>query len=312
MQRKKVIFISGPTASGKTDLAIYLKDHLPLDLISVDSSLVYRGLDIGSGKPSQAILNHAPHHLIDILDPSEVFSAGLFRDLALEKINDIFEKGRVPCLVGGTMMYFKSLVDGLNEAPGRDDNFRQNLVHRANTEGTEKLHQELLGIDPDSANKIHTNDYKRIERALEIFYLTGKTKSSYIQAQIKTPHFDIIHVALMPVITPREKLHENIKLRFNNMLAQGLIEEVEKLKARGDLHLDLPSIRSVGYQQVWRYLDGQYDKNTMTEKAIIATRQLAKHQLTWLRGWENVQPFDFALPNLNQEVLAHLQSTRVI
>lgn len=304
--RKKVIFISGPTASGKTDLALYLKKHLPIKLISVDSSLVYKGLDIGSGKPSKEILSQAPHHLIDIFEPNEVFSAGLFRDLALEKINDIFAKGDTPCLVGGTMMYFKALMDGLNQAPSRDDYFRKNLLLRANTEGLESLHQELLSIDPISANKIHANDYKRIERALEIFYLTGKTKSSYIQAQNKSPDFDIIHVALIPVITPREKLHENIKLRFNHMLTQGLIEEVESLKARGDLHLDLPSIRSVGYQQVWRYLDGEYDKNTMIEKAIIATRQLAKHQLTWLRSWEGVQSFDFASPNSPQEVLKFL------
>lgn len=304
--RQKVIFISGPTASGKTDLAVYLKNHLPIDLISVDSSLVYKGLDIGSGKPSKEVLSHAPHHLIDIFEPNEVFSAGLFRALALEKIKAIFEKGRVPCLVGGTMMYFKALMDGLNQAPGRDSNFRQNLLLRANTESVESLHQELMGIDPVSANKIHANDYKRIERALEIFYLTGKTKSSYIQTQIKKQNFDIIHVALMPVTTPREALHQNIALRFNHMLAQGLIEEVENLKARGDLHLDLPSIRSVGYQQVWRYLAGEYDKNIMTEKAIIATRQLAKHQLTWLRSWEGVQSFDFMSPNLHQDVLSYL------
>lgn len=306
--RKKVVFISGPTASGKTDLAIFLKNHLPLDLISVDSTLVYKGLDIGSGKPSPEVLGYAPHHLIDIFEPNEVFSAGLFRDLALEKIKDIFNNGRVPCLVGGTMMYFKSLVDGLNEAPGRDDAFRQNLSQRANSEGIESLHQELLKIDPVSAKKIHANDYKRVERALEIFYLTGKTKSDFIQKQSRMLDFDIIHIALMPISTPREKLHHNIALRFHRMLDQGLIEEVEKLKARGDLSLDLPSIRSVGYQQVWRYLEGQYDKPTMIEKALIATRQLAKHQLTWLRAWSDVHPFDFASSTLNQEVSTYLQA----
>lgn len=304
--RKKVVFISGPTASGKTDLAIFLKNHLPLDLISVDSTLVYKGLDIGSGKPNPDVLKHAPHHLIDIFDPNEVFSAGLFRDLALEKIKEIFKNNRVPCLVGGTMMYFKSLLDGLNEAPGRDEIFRQNLWQRANSEGTEILHQELVNIDPVSANKIHANDYKRIERALEIFHLTGKTKSDFIQAQNKSHDFDMIHIALMPVVTPREKLHENISLRFNRMLTQGLIEEVEQLKARGDLSLDLPSIRSVGYQQVWRYLEGEYDKSTMIEKALVATRQLAKHQLTWLRAWSDVHAFDFASPILNQDALDYL------
>lgn len=306
--RKKIVFISGPTASGKTDLAIFLKNHLPIDLISVDSTLVYKGLDIGSGKPSSNILKNAPHHLIDIFEPNEVFSAGLFRDLALEKINDIFKIDRIPCLVGGTMMYFKSLVDGLNEAPGRDDIFRQNLWQRANNEGIEKLHQELVAIDPISANKIHPNDYKRIERALEIFYLTGKTKSEFIQTQNKSQDFDIIHIALTPIITPREKLHENIALRFHRMLDEGLIQEVEQLKARGDLSLELPSIRSVGYQQVWRYLENEYDKATMIEKALIATRQLAKHQLTWLRAWPNVHAFDFASPNLNRDALLSLQT----
>ncbi len=305
--RKKIVFISGPTASGKTDLAIFLKNHLPIDLISVDSTLVYKGLDIGSGKPSSNILKNAPHHLIDIFEPNEVFSAGLFRDLALEKINDIFKIDRIPCLVGGTMMYFKSLVDGLNEAPGRDDIFRQNLWQRANNEGIEKLHQELVAIDPISANKIHPNDYKRIERALEIFYLTGKTKSEFIQTQNKSQDFDIIHIALTPIITPREKLHENIALRFHRMLDEGLIQEVEQLKARGDLSLELPSIRSVGYQQVWRYLENEYDKSTMIEKALVATRQLAKHQLTWLKAWPDVHAFDFASPTLNQDALVYLQ-----
>lgn len=305
--RKKVVFISGPTASGKTDLAIFLKNHLPLDLISVDSTLVYKGLDIGSGKPSPEVLKHAPHHLIDIFEPNEVFSAGLFRDLALEKIKEIGNTGRIPCLVGGTMMYFKSLVDGLNEAPGRDDAFRQNLAQRASSEGTEILHQELQKIDPVSANKIHANDYKRIERALEIFHLTGKTKSDFIQAQNKSQDFDIIHIALMPITTPREQLHHNIALRFHRMLDQGLIQEVEHLKARGNLNLDLPSIRSVGYQQVWRYLQGEYNKPIMIEKALIATRQLAKHQLTWLRSWPDVHAFDFASPNLNQEALGYLR-----
>jgi tRNA dimethylallyltransferase len=303
-----VIFISGPTASGKTDLAVYLKEQLPIDLISVDSSLVYKGLDIGSGKPSQEILTRAPHHLIDILEPNEVFSAGLFRDLALEKIKEILGQGRIPCLVGGTMMYFKALVEGLNEAPGRDENFRQNLAQRASQEGLEILHRELENIDPSSAKKIHANDYKRIERALEIFYLTGKTKSEFIELQTRTQDFEIIHIALTPVTTPREKLHDNISLRFYKMLNQGLIEEVEKLKSRGDLNLDMPSIRSVGYQQVWRYLSGEYDKSTMTEKAIIATRQLAKHQLTWIRSWSNIKQVDFALPNINQEVLIYLKA----
>ena len=305
---KKVIFLSGPTASGKTDLAIFLKENLPIDLVSVDSTLVYKGLDIGSGKPSQAVLQHAPHHLIDIVEPNEIFNAGLFRDLALEKIQAIFNQGRVPCLVGGTMMYFKSLLEGLNQAPGRDEPFRQSLARRAHLEGMEALHRELTNIDAISASKIHPNDYKRIERALEIFYLTGKTKSDYIQAQMRTQDFEVIHVALLPIITPREKLHENIALRFSQMLNQGFIEEVIGLQSRGDLNLELPSIRSVGYQQIWRYLLGEYSKEEMKEKAIIATRRLAKHQLTWLRAWPNVKPIDFASSHRNQEILTYLQA----
>lgn len=307
---KPVIFISGPTASGKTDLALYLKEYLPvsIDLISVDSTLVYKGLDIGSGKPSQAILQKSPHSLIDIVEPNEVFSVGLFRELALEKIQAAFKHNRVPCLVGGTMMYFKALTSGLNQAPGRDDLFRQALLQRAKSEGVEKLHQELAKIDKTSATKIHPNDYKRIERALEIFYLTGKTKAEHIQKQALPVGFDIIHLALTPLNTPREKLHENITLRFQNMLKLGFIEEVEHLMKRGDLSLELPSIRSVGYQQIWRYLQGEYNKETMIDKALTATRQLAKHQLTWLRSWENVQFFDFAEPHLHEAILKHLAS----
>lgn len=309
--RKPVIFISGPTASGKTDLALYLTANFPvsIDLISVDSTLVYKGLDIGSGKPSQAILQKIPHALIDIAEPNEVFSVGLFRELALEKIEAAFNNNRVPCLVGGTMMYFKALISGLNQAPGRDADFRQALLQRAVREGVEKLHQELLNIDKASADKIHPNDYKRIERALEIFYLTGKTKSEHIQVQALPSDFDITHIALVPLNTPREILHENIALRFQNMLKMGFIEEVEQLMKRGDLSLDLPSMRSVGYQQIWRYLLGEYNKEFMIEKALAATRQLAKHQLTWLRAWENVQFFDFAEPDLHQAVLKCLMGS---
>ncbi len=305
---KKVIFISGPTASGKTDLALYLNQNLPIDLISVDSSLVYKGLDIGSGKPSPAILKQVPHYLIDILEPNEIFSAGAFRTLALEKMHHILDQDRVPCLVGGSMMYFKALLDGLNDAPGRDETFRKNLARRAQLKGVLALHQELLNVDAISGHKIHPNDYKRIERALEIIYLSGKTKSDFIQVQTKLQDFEVIHVALMPLFTAREVLHKNICLRFDKMLAQGFIQEVESLKLRGDLSLDLPSMRSVGYQQVWRYLDGEYDKEVMREKAIVATRQLAKHQLTWLRRWPNIAAFDFALPDLHQAVLIYLQA----
>jgi tRNA dimethylallyltransferase len=304
---RQVIFISGPTASGKTDLAVFLADNLPLNLISVDSTLVYKGLDIGSGKPDKSILQQAPHALIDIAEPNEVFSVGLFRAMALEKIEAAFNQNRIPCLVGGTMMYFKALVEGLNQAPGRDNAFRQALLKRADSEGTEALHQELANIDKISANKIHPNDYKRIERALEIFYLTGKTKAEHIQTQVVPQNFDIVHIALVPLTTPREKLHKNIALRFNNMLNHGFIEEVEQLMKRGDLSLELPSMRSVGYQQIWRYLQGEYNKEDMSEKALIATRQLAKHQLTWLRAWENAQLFDFARPDLCEGVLNYLK-----
>jgi tRNA dimethylallyltransferase len=305
---RQAIFISGPTASGKTDLAVFLANNLPIDLISVDSTLVYKGLNIGSGKPSCEILQQAPHSLIDIVEPIEVFSVGLFRDMALEKIEAAFNQNRIPCLVGGTMMYFKALSEGLNQAPGRDNAFRQLLLKRAAAEGVEALHKELIGIDHISANKIHPNDYKRIERALEIFYLTGKTKAEHIKAQVIPQDFDIVHIALVPLATPREKLHENIALRFNNMLKQGFIEEVEQLMNRGDLSLNFPSMRSVGYQQIWRYLQGEYPKEEMSEKALIATRQLAKHQLTWLRAWEEVQLFDFALPNLHEVVLHYVEN----
>ena len=277
------IFLMGPTASGKTDLAIQLRQHLPVEVISVDSALIYRGMDIGTAKPSKAELALAPHRLIDICDPAESYSAANFRTDALREMQEISTQGKIPLLVGGTMLYYKALLEGLSPLPSADEKVRSEIEAKAALIGWSGLHQELSKIDPISAQRINPNDSQRINRALEVFYLTGKTLTELTTQKGEALPYDILQFAIAP--EQREVLHLRIEQRFHNMIELGFQQEVEKLYRRPDLNENLPSIRCVGYRQMWEYLRGDYDHDEMVFRGICATRQLAKRQITWLRGW---------------------------
>ena len=278
------IFIMGPTASGKTALAMELFDQLPVELISVDSALIYRDMDIGTAKPTPDELARYPHALVDICDPSEAYSAESFRRDALQLMGQITERGKVPCLVGGTMLYYRALQYGLSRLPASDPEVRQHFTERAEKEGLAVLHAELCKIDPVAGERIHANDPQRTLRALEVYQQTGQTLTELQQAEQGEP---MPYRTLKLVKSPeRPILHERIAQRFELMLAQGFEQEVEKLMARGDLNLDMPSMRCVGYRQMWEYLAGQCDRTAMVEKGVAATRQLAKRQITWLRSEE--------------------------
>ena len=277
------IFLMGPTASGKTDLAIQLRQQLPVEVISVDSALIYRGMDIGTAKPSKAELALAPHRLIDICDPAESYSAMNFRHDALREMRDITAQGKIPLLVGGTMLYYKALLEGLSPLPSADEKVRSEIEAKAALIGWGGLHQELTKIDPISAQRINPNDSQRINRALEVFYLTGKTLTELTAQKGEALPYDILQFAIAP--EQREVLHRRIEQRFHKMIELGFQQEVEKLYRRPDLNENLPSIRCVGYRQMWEYLRGDYDHDEMVFRGICATRQLAKRQITWLRGW---------------------------
>ena len=277
------IFLMGPTASGKTDLAIKLRQQLPVEVISVDSALIYRGMDIGTAKPSKAELALAPHRLIDICDPAESYSAANFRTDALREMQEISAQGKIPLLVGGTMLYYKALLEGLSPLPSADEKVRSEIEEKAALIGWGELHQELSKIDPISAQRINPNDSQRINRALEVFYLTGKTLTELTAQKGEALPYDILQFAIAP--EQREVLHLRIEQRFHKMIELGFQQEVEKLYRRPDLNENLPSIRCVGYRQMWEYLRGDYDHDEMVFRGICATRQLAKRQITWLRGW---------------------------
>lgn len=298
-----IICLMGPTASGKTQLAIDLAASLPLEIISVDSALIYKGMDIGTAKPSSELLQQVPHHLIDIKDPIESYSAADFCHDAATLIRDIHTRGKIPFLVGGTMLYFRSLWQGLSNLPAADPHIRQQVDARAVEVGWQTLHDELKKIDPISAARIHPNDPQRLQRALEVFYISGRPLSAFFAEDKNQPSYRALKLAIAP--NDRGVLHQRIAQRFDVMLEHGFIDEVTKLKVRGDLSLDLPSMRSVGYRQVWQYLDGLYDYDTMREKAIIATRQLAKRQLTWLRSFDDVIWLASEAPDLAQQALYH-------
>ncbi len=282
----KAIFLMGPTASGKTDLAIELTRRLPCDIISVDSALVYRGMDIGSAKPSKAELALAPHALLDIRDPGEAYSAADFRQDALKLMGEISAKGRIPLLVGGTMLYFKALIDGLSPLPSADSEIRSDIEHQASTLGWAALHDELAYIDPVSAKRIHPNDPQRLSRALEVYRISGKTLTELTQIKSEPFPYHAFQFAIAP--KDRSMLHKRIELRFKLMLDQGFEQEVKALYQRDDLNKDLPSIRCVGYRQMWEHLEGSIDFDEMLYRGIVATRQLAKRQMTWLRSWEDL------------------------
>ncbi|MEH6650760.1 MAG: tRNA (adenosine(37)-N6)-dimethylallyltransferase MiaA [Motiliproteus sp.] len=301
-RQRPVICIMGATATGKTDLAVRLAEQLPCDLISVDSALIYRGMDIGTAKPDAELLARAPHRLIDIKDPAESYSAAEFRSDALQQIDSIHDAGRIPVLVGGTMLYFKALLEGLANLPKADPQVREILLTQAETEGWEALHQRLQSIDPVSAQRIHPNDPQRLQRALEVYELTGKTLTELWQAQ-QDSKLPFSPLQLNVDVADRKLLHHRIEQRFEAMIEAGFEAEVAALYHRGDLNPLMPSIRCVGYRQMWSYLDGEVGLDTMIERGIIATRQLAKRQLTWLRSWQGAQRVDACDPNILSNTL---------
>ncbi|MGS2719238.1 tRNA (adenosine(37)-N6)-dimethylallyltransferase MiaA [Paraglaciecola aestuariivivens] len=300
-QLPPAIFLMGPTASGKTALAIELCAALPCEIISVDSALIYRGMDIGTAKPTLEELEQAPHRLIDILDPAQSYSVAEFRRDALDAMQEITNKGKIPLLVGGTMMYYKALIDGLSPLPESDQKVRQQIQQQAQEFGWEKLHQQLAEVDPVSAQRIHPNDPQRLIRALEVYFLTNRSMTDLMATKSDPIGYKVKQFCIAP--EDRKVLHQRIEQRFDLMIEAGFQQEVEKLRARGDLHLDLPSIRCVGYRQMWQYLDGESSFSDMRDKSIAATRQLAKRQLTWLRGWENIYSLDtFSSDNLSKVI----------
>ncbi|WP_025130468.1 tRNA (adenosine(37)-N6)-dimethylallyltransferase MiaA [Pseudomonas sp. PH1b] len=300
-QLPPAIFLMGPTAAGKTDLAIELTKVLPCELISVDSALVYRGMDIGTAKPSRELLAEFPHRLIDILDPAESYSAADFRHDALAAMADITARGKIPLLVGGTMLYYKALLEGLADMPAADPQVRAELEEEAARLGWQALHEQLAAVDPESAARIHPNDPQRLSRALEVYRVSGLTMTAHRQRQLAQSAeagasgrsqlpYTVANLAIAPA--NRQVLHQRIAQRFTQMLEQGFIDEVVALRSRSDLHAGLPSIRAVGYRQVWDHLDGKLTSAEMQERGIIATRQLAKRQFTWLRSWADLQWLD--------------------
>lgn len=320
MSLPPAIFLMGPTASGKTDLAMSLCERLPCEIISVDSAMIYRGMDIGTAKPTPEELARAPHRLIDICDPAETYSAADFRHDALAAMAEITAAGRIPLLVGGTMMYFKALLHGMSGLPAANPDLRRALEQEAAERGWDALHLELQNSDPVAAERIHPNNRQRLLRALEVHRLTGRPISAFWQAEVvderegapesakgsdiedytyftrwqadETPSlpYTVVQLAMMP--PERRVLHQRIRRRFLKMLESGFLDEVRALMLREDLHPDLPSMRCVGYRQAWSYLSGEDDYDTFVSKGIAATRQLAKRQLTWLRKWSDVDWLD--------------------
>lgn len=284
------LFLMGPTASGKTDLAIRLRQKFPVEIISVDSALIYKGMDIGTAKPSQEEQSQAPHRLIDILDPSESYSAADFRRDALLAMDDIVSQGKIPLLVGGTMLYYKALIEGLSPLPAADQKIRQQIEQEALTNGWTMLHDQLQSIDPVSAERIHPNDPQRLSRALEVYRITGKTLTELTATKGETIPYRVKQFAIVP--KERAELHRRIELRYNKMVEAGFEQEVQALYQRDDLHADLPSIRCVGYRQMWEYFDGHGTLDDAIFRGICATRQLAKRQITWLRSWDDLTWLD--------------------
>lgn len=297
----------GPTASGKTNLAVQLVEQFPFEIISVDSAMVYRGMDIGTAKPEAEILQVAPHHLIDIRDPADAYSAAQFRVDAMREIEDIFARKKIPLLVGGTMLYFRALQKGLSDMPSANPELREKLHQEGVEMGWPAMHERLKKIDPIAADRIHPHDAQRLQRALEVFELTGKNLSTWQEEQPELPsHYRIFNFAIAP--EDRAVLHARIAERFDKMLELGFIEEVQNLFMRKDLTLDTPAIRSVGYRQAWQYLQGDLTLENLREKGIIATRQLAKRQLTWLRSWPAMTWFDSEADNLFQQVAEYVNT----
>lgn len=297
-----VIFLMGPTACGKTDLAVELVRRFPFEIVSVDSAMVYRGMDIGTAKPDAETLQLAPHRLIDICDPAEAYSAARFREDALREIEAIQAAGRIPLLVGGTMLYFRALEQGLSVLPPADPAVRERLEEEAARHGWGVLHARLAAVDPEAAARIHPNDPQRIQRALEVWELTGRPLSELQRAGRDEPlPFHVVKAQIFP--EDRDRLHERIEERFRQMLELGLWDEVETLYSRGDLDPSMPSVRAVGYRQLWRHLAGELGREEAVRAGIIATRQLAKRQMTWLRGDQGGHAFTAAVDRTLQNVM---------
>lgn len=305
-----VICLMGPTASGKTAVAVDLVQERPMQIVSVDSAQIYRQMDIGTGKPEPEVLARAPHRLIDFIDPAQAYSASQFRSDAIREIDEILADGDIPLLVGGTMLYFRVLRDGLADMPDADPAVRAEIEALAEEQGWDAVHKQLAAVDPEAAARIHPNDPQRLQRALEVYRVSGRTLSSLHAAeqQAELP-YNLHFFAIQP--EDRGVLHRQIETRFKQMLADGLEEEVRALHARGDLSHRLPSIKSVGYRQVWQYLEGEIDYEAMVERSIIATRQLAKRQLTWLRGWPSLQILRDSSAQSVQHVLKYMDSTSI-
>lgn len=277
-----LLYLVGPTAAGKTAAALMLAQYFPLEIISMDSALVYRGMDIGTAKPSLAEQAQVPHHLLDIRDPSEAYSAATFAKDAQNLIQTIRARNKRPLIVGGTLLYYKALSEGLHCLPSADSTVRQQLDEEAAQYGWPAMHARLKKVDPSSAARLSPNDAQRIQRALEVWMLSGKTMTQLLEEKKTIPLESFHTLALEP--QQRETLHQRIAARFDAMMEQGFLDEVHALRARGDLHHDLPAMRCVGYRQAWQYLDGTIDRATMRDQSLAATRQLAKRQLTWLRS----------------------------
>ena len=308
-QTAKIIAIMGPTASGKTAAALEIARHMPTEIISVDSALVYRDMDIGTAKPTFDELAAVPHHLINIIDPAEAYSVAQFLIDTRRLVNDVQARGKTPILVGGTMMYFKALTNGLDDLPAADPAIRAELDAEALRIGVPGLHARLATLDPITAARLKPNDSQRIQRALEIIALTGQPMSTLLAQQPKAePMFDMLALSLEP--SDRSVLHHRIAQRFNIMLEQGFLDEVRQLRQRDDLHPDLPSMRCVGYRQAWEYLDGTGTLDEMRERGIIATRQLAKRQITWLRSMPERIVIDCLGANPKEEILRHALQNR--
>ncbi len=307
LSKPPAIFLMGPTAAGKTDLALRLFDTLPCELISVDSALVYKGMDIGTAKPSQELLAHAPHRLIDIINPTESYSAASFCDDALLAMAEITAAGRIPLLVGGTMLYYRALEYGLSELPATDPVVRARLDAEFEDTGLSALHRRLMGVDPLAAARINPNDRQRIQRALEVYELAGVSMSQLCEGE-RRQKLPYALAKLIVAPTERATLHRRIELRFDAMLRQGFIEEVTRLRELEGLDLSMPSMRAVGYRQAWGYLDGNYGYDDMVSKGVAATRQFAKRQLTWLRSEVGAVWLDGESPTLFDDTLKYLRS----
>jgi len=299
------IFLMGPTASGKTALAVSLVEGFPLEIISVDSALVYRGMDIGTAKPDAVTLERAPHHLLDIRDPADTYSAAAFCDDARRLMADIVARGKVPLLVGGTMLYFRALLNGLDDLPRADAALRKKLETEAAARGWPALHAELAKVDPTTAARLAPNDSQRIGRALEVFQLSGTPMSALLDQAQSTLPYRVLQLALIP--SDRAVLHQRIAERFDAMLAAGLLDEVVSLRRTYALNADLPAMRAVGYRQAWAYLEGELDIQALREQGIAATRQLAKRQLTWLRSWPDAVTLDGLASDLEAQAFARVE-----